>query len=158
MSNRKKAQAAMEFLMTYGWAILAVLVVIAALAFFGVLDPANVVPDSCGFPSNFACTDFSVENPNTVSFKIRNDNLKNIDVTGVGVEGNGVDNPCSITSTPTDYPVSMKPGGEQLFVIPCTFSTTASKKERYILSITYRAEEYTSLKTVYGQIYSKREG
>ena len=38
----KKAQAAMEFLMTYGWAILVVLVTIGALAYFGVLKiPSN---------------------------------------------------------------------------------------------------------------------
>lgn len=37
--KQKKAQAAMEFLMTYGWAILVVLVAIGALAYFGVIDP-----------------------------------------------------------------------------------------------------------------------
>jgi uncharacterized protein (UPF0333 family) len=36
---RKKSQAAMEFLMTYGWAIIVVLVAISALAYFGVLSP-----------------------------------------------------------------------------------------------------------------------
>lgn len=35
--KNKKSQAAMEFLMTYGWAILVVLAAIAALAYFGVL-------------------------------------------------------------------------------------------------------------------------
>lgn len=34
-----KSQAAMEFLMTYGWAILIVLIAIGALAYFGVLIP-----------------------------------------------------------------------------------------------------------------------
>ena len=38
-SKGKKSQAAMEFLMTYGWAILVVLVAICALAYFGVLSP-----------------------------------------------------------------------------------------------------------------------
>ena len=41
----KKAQAAMEFLMTYGWAILVVLAAISALAYFGVLNPGKMVPD-----------------------------------------------------------------------------------------------------------------
>ena len=34
MINFRKSQAAMEFLMTYGWAILVVLVAIGALAYF----------------------------------------------------------------------------------------------------------------------------
>ncbi len=42
----RKAQAAMEFLMTYGWAILVVIAAIAALAYFGVLSPAKVLPET----------------------------------------------------------------------------------------------------------------
>lgn len=34
----KKGQAATEFLMTYGWAIMAVIIVIGALAYFGVFS------------------------------------------------------------------------------------------------------------------------
>ena len=37
----KKSQAAMEFLMTYGWAILIVLIVLVALFLFGVFDPGS---------------------------------------------------------------------------------------------------------------------
>lgn len=35
----KRGQAAMEYLMTYGWSILIVLIAVAALFYFGVLDP-----------------------------------------------------------------------------------------------------------------------
>lgn len=38
MMKNMKGQAAMEFLMTYGWAILVVLLAIGALAAFGVFD------------------------------------------------------------------------------------------------------------------------
>ncbi len=40
----KKGQAT-DFLMTYGWAILVVIGVIAALAYFGVLDPSKLLPE-----------------------------------------------------------------------------------------------------------------
>ena len=46
---KRKGQAAMEFLMTYGWAILVVLAAIAALAYFGVLSPGNLVPERTTF-------------------------------------------------------------------------------------------------------------
>ena len=39
----KKSQAALEFIMTYGWAILAVIIAIAALSYFGVLKPDRVM-------------------------------------------------------------------------------------------------------------------
>ena len=56
----KKGQAAMEFLMTYGWALLVVLVAIGALAFFGVLNPGQFLPSSCTITPGIACTDFKV--------------------------------------------------------------------------------------------------
>lgn len=55
----KRSQAAMEFLLTYGWAILIVLVVIAALAYFGILSPQKLLPDKCFFQIGVSCVDFS---------------------------------------------------------------------------------------------------
>ncbi|HLC46713.1 MAG TPA: hypothetical protein VJI75_03140 [Candidatus Nanoarchaeia archaeon] len=57
--HQKRAQAAMEFLLTYGWAILIVLVVIAALAYFGVLSPSKFLPEKCTFQPGILCKDFS---------------------------------------------------------------------------------------------------
>jgi len=56
----RKGQAAMEFLMTYGWAILVVLVAIGALAYFGVLSPGQFLPKSCIIGPGFSCADFKV--------------------------------------------------------------------------------------------------
>ncbi|MBT3866089.1 hypothetical protein HOF78_03235 [Candidatus Woesearchaeota archaeon] len=46
--------------MTYGWALLVVLVAIGALAFFGVLNPGQFLPSSCTITPGIACTDFKV--------------------------------------------------------------------------------------------------
>ena len=56
----RKSQAALEFIMTYGWAILVVLVAIGALAYFGVLSPDKFLPSKCTLQSGIACTDFKV--------------------------------------------------------------------------------------------------
>ncbi len=56
----RKSQAAMEFLMTYGWAILVVLVAIGALAYFGVLSPDKFLPSRCTLPAGIACVDHEV--------------------------------------------------------------------------------------------------
>ena len=45
----------MEFIMTYGWAILVVLVVIGALVYFGVLSPSTILGGRCTFPSKMGC-------------------------------------------------------------------------------------------------------
>jgi len=56
----RKGQAALEFLMTYGWAILVVLVVIGALAYFGVLNPDSLVPDKCTLTTGISCDDHQI--------------------------------------------------------------------------------------------------
>lgn len=64
----------MEFLMTYGWALLVVLIAIAALAFFGLLNPSNFLPERCVIGAGLACIDYRVQpsNNNTVSLIIQN--------------------------------------------------------------------------------------
>ncbi|MBD3312972.1 hypothetical protein GF345_00860 [Candidatus Woesearchaeota archaeon] len=48
----------MEFLLTYGWAIVVVLIVISALAYFGVLNPQRLLPDKCNFQVGIQCRDY----------------------------------------------------------------------------------------------------
>jgi len=57
----KESQAALEFLMTYGWAILVVLIFIAALGYFGVLSPDKFLPSKCILPVGITCLDYKVE-------------------------------------------------------------------------------------------------
>ena len=54
----QRGQAALEFLTTYGWAFLVILVVIGALAYFGVLDPSKFVPERCTMQQEFTCKDY----------------------------------------------------------------------------------------------------
>lgn len=49
-----RGQAAMEFLMTYGWAILIVIAGIAALNYFGMFDLREMMGDKIVVPSGFA--------------------------------------------------------------------------------------------------------
>ncbi len=68
----KKGQAAMEFLMTYGWAILVVIAAIAALAYFGVLDPARLLPERCQFPAGMDCVDKASIQTTMITIALRN--------------------------------------------------------------------------------------
>ncbi len=74
MSMTNRGQAAMEFLMTYGWAILVVLVAIGALAYFGVLSPDRFLPERCTGPAGLDCVDKAQINApsNGVTLAVRN--------------------------------------------------------------------------------------
>ncbi|MCF7865934.1 hypothetical protein K9L67_02665 [Candidatus Woesearchaeota archaeon] len=65
----KKGQAAMEFLMTYGWAILVVLLAIGALAYFGLLNPT--VPDKTTFGVPFISLDSGLYTADNTSSTIQ---------------------------------------------------------------------------------------
>ena len=67
----KKSQAAMEFLMTYGWAILAAVIVIAVLAYFGVFSPSTYVPNQCMVSAPFGCN-AGIAETDGVTLELRN--------------------------------------------------------------------------------------
>jgi hypothetical protein len=95
----KKAQAAMEFLMTYGWAILVVLAAIGALAYFGVLSPSKLLPSKCTLSPGF---DFGDCKASATGFQMTlfnglGEDAKNVTVEIISTAGSGVS--CSANSS-----------------------------------------------------------
>jgi uncharacterized protein (UPF0333 family) len=82
--KNKKGQAAMEFLMTYGWAILAAVIVIAVLAYFGVFSPSTYVPNQCVISAPFGCN-AGVASTTGITLEIRNGAGEALNVTSVVV-------------------------------------------------------------------------
>jgi len=86
----RKGQAAMEFLMTYGWAILVVLVAIGALAYFGVLSPGRFLPESCTIAPGLDCYDFGVDaSANQIQMDIRNGMGQKVTFSAVNLDTDG---------------------------------------------------------------------
>ncbi|MBI4399599.1 hypothetical protein HY570_02520 [Candidatus Micrarchaeota archaeon] len=54
MVSNRKGQAAMEYLMTYGWAILVIILVLALLLYLGVFAPST--PEACRGPAGWTCS------------------------------------------------------------------------------------------------------
>lgn len=50
-----RGQAAVEYLMTYGWAILALIVVVGVLFSTGIISPNYLVSEECTFGTNVQC-------------------------------------------------------------------------------------------------------
>lgn len=57
-----KGQAAMEYLVTYGWTILVLVVIIAILIATGIFSPANFQPEECNFQPDFPCVNYIAYN------------------------------------------------------------------------------------------------
>ena len=82
-----KSQSALEFLTTYGWAFLILLVMIAALAYFGILNPSKVLPNSCTVGSEFQCLDYVLQSgaPSTFRLKLKANEGTIINITSVNL-------------------------------------------------------------------------
>ncbi|MBW2983811.1 hypothetical protein KY361_01745 [Candidatus Woesearchaeota archaeon] len=128
----KKAQAAMEFLMTYGWAILIVLIAIGALAYFGVLSPEKFLPEKCVISSGSGlfCEEFTTSaTANTVTIRI-----KNILTDSAWVDSVTLDSPsCSYSTADTQIAAD----GTTDFALNCTGGLTSGDKIKGSLTITY---------------------
>lgn len=54
------AQAAIEFITTYGWAFLVMMLAIVVANSFGVFNAGSVMPDRCTANTDFRCGDFRI--------------------------------------------------------------------------------------------------
>ena len=167
--NTKKAQAAMEFLMTYGWAIMAAAVVIAVLAWSGALNPQRLLPQSATLSGNtlrVVPNGYSVKK-DAINLQIENSGgssvvLKTVNISagtgnnylegknlGLDLTSSGANN-CTIyhagknpetCSSPNGKGVVLSPGEDVVltFGTPGADLSSYSNKMKYSLSVVYQA-------------------
>jgi len=88
----KKGQSAMEFLMTYGWAIIAAIVAMGALAYFGAFNSDKSVTGRAIVNAPFHINEWNVKSSlgtdGGVNLELKNGgedyNLYTIDISGCG--------------------------------------------------------------------------
>jgi len=136
----KRAQAALEFLTTYGWAFLVILIMIGALAYFGILSPSKILPNRCNFGAEFQCLDHQISATGN-SFKLR---LKNnvgdpIDVSSITLSSEGVT--AYACTTPPTMPTGWKAGEiKELSWTVCNSAAAgliAGEKGKVLVAIDY---------------------
>jgi len=126
MKKEVKSQAALEFLTTYAWAFLVILIMIGALAYFGVLSPSKLLPDRCNFGSEISCSDFSITDgtAGTVNLRLKNNVGESIKIAGLK------------TTESTGIVISTESG-----VYSCDFKTIKDSAKTTIIGAT--AQTYT---------------
>lgn len=165
--------------MTYGWAILVVLIAIGALAYFGVLNPNKFIADRCTIStgSGIFCQDYnSLSSPAGINLELRNGlgdavNISNVSLTyqnGVNICVYSTYSPCSIAGPPTagacfvgGIPAAGIPGtlvqpDSQASVVVSKGTTctglTSGTKIKGDLKITYTQGSSTLVKTTTGSL------
>ena len=124
-----KSQAAIDFVMTYGWAIMMVMVAIGALAYFGVLSPDKLVGEKCVFPSGISCLDhLASAAPQDMSILVTVKNNLGYDITGISVIATGC--------TGADLQ-SLLRNGQTIEFTPSSCTLTVGQKYNGDINITY---------------------
>lgn len=98
MKFLKKGQAALEFLTTYGWAFLVILVMIGGLSYFGVLDVGKFIPDSCKLDGNLECPTYAL-GTNYISLGLKNNMDASVVVTNIRVKETESSTWCDLSAT-----------------------------------------------------------
>jgi len=149
-ARRPRGQAAIEYLMSYGWMILVLLAVVAAFFYLGVFTPQQ--PKSCTFPTGFTCYEYDLAPNGTLTLDLGQALGKPITVYGVG---------CSTSATPAytmlASPAIVRSGGHLLVTnvtpITCTGGVTPSFKGKIFINYTLQGSNLVP-RTVAGDLSS----
>ena len=119
-----KSQAALEFLTTYAWAFLVILLTLGAMYYFGIFNFSKLLPQKCLFPSQFECLAFSFtanDPTNEVRFRLVNSIGEEISVNSFEIINDAQD-PLTCTGfEPLPLPSNWKSGVEMDFAFTgCT--------------------------------------
>jgi len=150
-----RGQAATEFIMTYGRAILAVMVSIGALAYFGVLNPSEYLPERCMMTSGFNCKEFAVRGADDLTLQLRFENKlgQSIRVESVNISVQG-----TIESESGCLPSPTVLKNDDISSFDCTIdgaSPGIGKKVKLNIQMKYSPLQGTYNHTINGEIQTK---
>jgi len=142
----KRAQAALEYLMTYGWAILIIAIVAAALYYMNVFG-GTCSPSATGFPPSGGVTiltgEFLVDADGSGEVILRNNAGQSVNITKVDIDTytNGTAMTVASGASITLYPAAS-----------ALTTGTAGACYRFSVTISYTTASLTTTQTATGTI------
>jgi hypothetical protein len=126
----KRAQAAVEFLMTYGWAILAAIIAVGVLAYFGVFSPGKYVVGQASVTGPFYVNSYSIKTTG-VSLELKNNGGQDLFIGIVSISNCGNFN--ASLASPAD--------SQQVVTVPCSPALTAGNSFKGDITLNYRKSD-----------------
>lgn len=163
ISKASSGQSALEFLVTYAWAFIVIAIVIAAIAYFGVLRPQKILPDRCSFTVSFDCIGYSLSTDGTFKVKLKNNVGTTITVNSLELSTDaGEDIGCTLTNVPVPPAPPIANWGlggvQDLEWAGCDLESqgfAAGDKAKLIVNMTYYESRAgpTYTKLAYGDVF-----
>jgi len=133
---QKKGQAAMEFLMTYGWAILAAVIAIGVLGYFGVFSPGKYTSGNAIITSPFYVNAHNAK-VGGITLELSNRGGETFEIQRVGVLGTD----CSANFT--SVPANVSADATIIALVPCTLTVGNTVKGDIIVEYTKSGSNVT---------------
>jgi hypothetical protein len=149
-----KGQSAMEYLMTYGWAILVAAVVIVVIFGSGILNPS--LPEQCILQAGFQCLNSYMAQNGVLSINIIQITSSPINVTAVGCN----ENESVLNMQPYNPNIMLQIDSNYTFNVQCytgsgKFTGTPGASFKGFLLINYTNIETGLPQIAYGQIVAR---
>lgn len=149
---KRRGQAATEFLMTYGWAILIVLLAIGALAYFDILSPNKFLPSSCILFPGLSCDDFIVS-PGSAIVIITNGMGNSLTINELNLTNSNDDSSCQVDNVAGDI---LSDGESKVYVFSGCNNGNPDGRFKGEINIDYTANQLSHKRI--GEIVSLVEG
>ncbi len=154
---KTKAQSALEYMMTYGWAILIIVIVAAVLYSMGIFNPSAASGNTSSGFGGFSVTSYSCSASRGLSVTLGNNQGHTITLTG--------GSPLVLTSTPSGMVTKYVAGNGTSVVAGGVFTVNSSSLSacgsaggKYSVEFTYKYIEnglgYNTTGTVQGTVAS----
>jgi hypothetical protein len=158
----RQGQAALEFITTYGWAVLVILVMIGAITYFGILNPSKFLPNRCQTSPEFNCQDYQIKSDGKVSIVLQQTTGKTIILQGLSCNYN---NGAPVAATMTINGAAASSGSSwsprHQLTATCDFGAASTitglkgQKVKVLYNVTYQTSSGGLSHLTEGEIYSE---
>jgi len=149
--EQKKGQAAIEFLVTYGWAILGAFIAIGALSYFGIFNTQKYVNDVCFFGDQLTCEDNIAYQNGTIGIQLRNNFGVDISINSTTIKSDYGTVRCNGAG---NIPAVSIPSGN-VFNINCIITNlklSTNNKLKYKATVTFQRTNSSNLHNQTGDV------
>jgi hypothetical protein len=144
----QKLQSAMEYLMTYGWAILILAIVASVLFAIGAFSPGNSASQVCQLEAGFVCSNYYMVQNGILSVNIYQTTTTPINITAIGCNTNSTYIPTN-TIVPQAY---LTIGGNKTINVQCYKGTSPFSGQVDELYVGYLQINYTDVTTGFPEV------
>ncbi|MEM3791116.1 MAG: hypothetical protein QXL16_00085 [Candidatus Micrarchaeaceae archaeon] len=122
----KRLQSAMEYLTTYGWAILIIAIVLGVLVSLGLFSPGRLAPNQCLVEAGFTCLQVYLSANGLLTVNIEQTTSTPINVTGIECVNNVTFAYMQTPYNPPSNQININIGGNYTFSVFCKNSANGA--------------------------------